>query len=84
MMMDFWLTQAGQLSVSQGIHRNVKRYLQVPEEVGPKSLKRILPELRFTSNNYITYHYLHARINDLMHSAEIPEISLSLERFIYK
>jgi hypothetical protein len=84
MMTDFWLTQARQLSVSQGIHRNIKWYLQVLEEVSSKSLKRIPPELRFTSNNYITYHCLHAHIKDLRHSAEIPEISLSLERFIYK
>jgi len=84
MMMEFWLTQARQLSVSQGIHRNIKRYLQALEEVRPKSLKCIPPEIRFTSNNYTTYHCLHAHINDLMYSAEIPEISLSLERFIYK
>jgi len=82
MMMEFWLTQARRLSVSQGIHRNIKRCLQVLEEVRPKSLKRIPPELRFTSNNYITYHCLLAHINDLMHNAEIPELSLSLERLI--
>lgn len=83
-MMDFWFTQAQQLSVSQGIHRNIRWYLQVLEKMRSNSLKRIPSELRFTSNNYITYHCLHAHINDLMHSFEIPEISLPLERFIYR
>jgi hypothetical protein len=32
-MMDFWLTQARQLTVSQGIHRNIKWYLQVLENL---------------------------------------------------
>ena len=65
MMMDFWLTQA------QGIHRNIRWYLLVLEKMRSNSLKGIPPELRFTSNHYITYHCLQAHIINLMHSVEI-------------